>query len=111
MLSKLPPVASRRRIDRHVRKSARGRSHIAFATKNGTFYLGDVVDALRQKALKAMQGKIQLGITSPRFPLNHKKSYGNLNGKEYLKWITALAPLLPKLIAPDGSKVISIGNA
>ncbi len=111
MLSKLPPVASRRRIDRHVRKSARGRSHIAFATKNGTFYLGDVVDALRQKALKAMQGKIQLVITSPPFPLNHKKSYGNLNGKEYLKWFTSLAPLLAKLLAPDGSIVIEIGNA
>ena len=85
--------------------------HIAFATKSGAFYRGDAVAVLKQSAIKTMQGKIQLILTSPPFPLNNKKSYGNLNGKEYLKWFTSLAPLFAKLLTPDGSIVIEIGNA
>ena len=57
-----------------------------------------------------MEGKVQLILTSPPFPLNHKKSYGNLTGEEYLKWFQSLAPALAKLLTPDGSIVIEIGN-
>lgn len=33
------------------------------------------------------RGQIQLIFTSPPFPLNRAKKYGNLNGDEYKKWL------------------------
>lgn len=33
------------------------------------------------------QGQIQLIFTSPPFPLNRAKKYGNLMGDEYKKWL------------------------
>ena len=50
-------------------------------------------------------------LTSPPFPLNNKKQYGNLNGEEYLKWFTGLAELFSSVLAPNGSIVIEMGNA
>jgi len=50
-------------------------------------------------------------VTSPPFPLNKKKSYGNRNGKEYLNWFTSLAPIFGEMLKPNGSIVIEIGNA
>lgn len=50
-------------------------------------------------------------ITSPPFPLNTKKKYGNLNGSEYKEWFTAFAPIFEELITEDGSVVIEIGNS
>lgn len=58
-----------------------------------------------------LQGKVNLIVTSPPFPLNNKKKYGNATGKEYLDWFTALAPVFSNLLADDGSLVIEIGNA
>lgn len=58
-----------------------------------------------------LRGQVNLIITSPPFPLNRKKSYGNLNGDEYLAWLRALAPRLRDLLTMDGSLVIEIGNA
>jgi site-specific DNA-methyltransferase (cytosine-N4-specific) len=87
------------------------RKKIAFKTKSGTFFLGDVAAAIKSKALKKMRGKVQLIVTSPPFPLNKKKSYGNHSGKEYLKWFVSLAPLFAKMLKPNGSIVIEIGNA
>jgi hypothetical protein len=55
--------------------------------------------------------KIQVVITSPPFPLNHKKSYSNLSGQAYVDWIASLAEPLSRLIADDGSIVVEIGNA
>jgi site-specific DNA-methyltransferase (cytosine-N4-specific) len=39
------------------------------------------------------------------------KKYGNLQGEEYLNWISELAPRLAELLTDDGSMVIEIGNA
>jgi site-specific DNA-methyltransferase (cytosine-N4-specific) len=57
------------------------------------------------------RGKIQLILTSPPFPLNRKKRYGNLQGEEYLTWLAALAPLFRKLLKRNGSIVMELGNA
>jgi site-specific DNA-methyltransferase (cytosine-N4-specific) len=54
---------------------------------------------------------VQLILTSPPYPLNRKKSYGNLTGPAYKKWFTSLAPLFAELLRPDGSIVIELGNA
>lgn len=58
-----------------------------------------------------LKGKVNLILTSPPFPLNQKKKYGNKTGDDYLEWFTSLAPLFSELLAEDGSLVIEIGNA
>lgn len=57
------------------------------------------------------QGRIQLVFTSPPFPLNRVKKYGNLNGEEYKKWLCDVVKSLLPLLTEDGSLVIEIGNA
>ncbi len=61
--------------------------------------------------MQQVKGKIDLILTSPPFPLNRKKSYGNLTGSEYVNWLRKLAPPLTRLLAPNGSIVLEIGNA
>ena len=84
---------------------------IKFKTKLGRYYLGDSKEILDSKLGKELAGKVQLIITSPPFPLNNKKSYGNLNGSEYKKWFSDLAPTFSHLLKEDGSVVIELGNA
>ena len=99
------------RYTHEASKRRKQRFRAAFKTKHGAFYIGDVLEGLENKSFQRMEGKVQLILTSPPFPLNHKKSYGNLTGEEYLKWFQSLAPALAKLLTPDGSIVIEIGNA
>ena len=84
---------------------------IKFQTSLGRYYLGDSSKIITSDLGKSLEGKVQLIITSPPFPLNNKKSYGNLKGDEYLKWFTKLAPIFSKLLRDDGSIVIELGNA
>lgn len=78
---------------------------------SGKYLVGDVEAALSSALLQKLRGKINLILTSPPFPLNHKKSYGNLSGDDYLGWIERLAPKFSSLLTPDGSIVIEIGNS
>ena len=82
-----------------------------YKTTRGKMYLGKIEDALDSKAFKSLEGKINLILTSPPFPLITKKQYGNETGHAYLKWLSKLAPKMAKLLTPDGSIVIEIGNA
>jgi DNA modification methylase len=82
-----------------------------YATKLGSAFCGDSLNVLRSKRFLQVKGKIQLAFTSPPFPLNTKKKYGNLQGEQYIDWFAQFAPLLRDLVAPDGSIVIEIGNA
>lgn len=82
-----------------------------YSTKNGVLHLGDSIDFLEKELANGMEGKIDLLITSPPFPLNNKKQYGNFQGEEYKEWFTDLAPLYEKLLSDKGSIVIEIGNA
>lgn len=82
-----------------------------YKTRLGKFLIGDSVDLIENKLLKTKKGKVNLIITSPPFPLNQKKKYGNLKGEEYKEWFVSLAPLFSELLTDDGSIVIEIGNA
>ncbi len=85
--------------------------YVEFKTQLGKYCLGDSKQILGTKLGKELKGKVQLIITSPPFPLNNKKSYGNLNGREYKKWFSGLAPIFSYLLKKDGSVVIELGNA
>ncbi|NNG04760.1 MAG: site-specific DNA-methyltransferase [Inquilinus sp.] len=94
-------------------KSRPGRrvSKPIYATELGAMYCGLAEKVLKSQPLKCLHGQAQLVFTSPPFPLNTKKRYGNLQGKQYIKWFASFAPLLKKFLAPNGSIVIEIGNA
>jgi len=81
-----------------------------FETQLGKLYVGDCKQILNDY-IKANLPKVDLLFTSPPFPLNRKKKYGNMTGDEYLEWISSLAPLFSKMISDTGSIVIEIGNA
>jgi len=61
--------------------------------------------------LKSLQGKVQLIFTSPPFPLNRKKKYGNYSGDQYIAWLAQFGPLFRGLLKKKGSIVIELGNA
>jgi site-specific DNA-methyltransferase (cytosine-N4-specific) len=74
-------------------------------------YHGLAEDVLRSAHARKPRGKVQLILTSPPFPLNRKKKYGNRQGKEYIEWLAAFAPLFKEFLTDNGSIVIEMGNA
>lgn len=82
-----------------------------YQTSLGQYLIGDSIDVMENKLKRYYKGKFNLIITSPPFPLNNKKKYGNLQGAEYKEWFINLAPIFSELLADDGSLVIEIGNA
>ncbi|MBU2009849.1 MAG: site-specific DNA-methyltransferase [Chloroflexi bacterium] len=81
------------------------------ATRLGRYYVGQCEHILAGRAGRRLKGRVQLLLTSPPFPLNNQKMYGNLNGERYLTWFTGLASLFSELLRDDGSMVIELGNA
>lgn len=84
---------------------------IAYKTDNGIFYNGKIEKVLASKKFDKYKGQINLLFTSPPFPLNRKKKYGNLQGQEYIDWLADLAVLFRDYIAEDGSIVMEVGNS
>jgi DNA modification methylase len=100
--------------DPHQEETGRGTdaaARIAYRTPLGVMIEGKAEQALTSDFLSGHLGKVQLIFTSPPFPLNKKKRYGNLQGDEYQQWLASMAPLLRNMLAPDGSIVIELGNA
>lgn len=85
--------------------------HIAYRTSKGTMFKGKIETFIRSTYYQRYVGKVGLILTSPPFPLNRKKKYGNKEGEEYLTWLSGLATPLTKMLAPNGSIVLEIGNA
>jgi site-specific DNA-methyltransferase (cytosine-N4-specific) len=82
-----------------------------YRTDCGVLYLAHIENLLDCDAGHDLEGNVQLIFTSPPFPLNTKKNYGNRMGDDYLGWLRDLAPRLKKLLTPDGSVVMELGNA
>lgn len=81
------------------------------ATRLGRYFVGDCESLLHGALGRKLRGRVQLILTSPPYPLNRKKSYGNLSGDEYRRWLTGLAALFSELLTPDGSIVMELGTA
>lgn len=73
--------------------------------------LGKSDQLLADGSLSRFEGKVNLIFTSPPFPLNRKKRYGNETGDAYIRWLCAFGPLFKKMLTPDGSIVIEMGNS
>lgn len=82
----------------------------AYQTSMGAMYLGKAEEILGTYQ-DAWKKTVSLVLTSPPFPLNRKKRYGNLQGDEYLRWLASFSTPLKDLLRPDGSIVIELGNA
>lgn len=87
------------------------KTKIEYETKLGKCFHADVEQILTDKSFQKYKGKVNLIFTSPPFPLNRKKKYGNLNGQKYLDWISNIAVLLKDYLSDNGSLVIEIGNS
>lgn len=82
-----------------------------YRTNYGKLLVGDSVEISKQYLSRHYKNRFNLIITSPPFPLNNKKRYGNFQGDEYHKWFRDLAPIFSNLLTNDGSLVIEIGNS
>lgn len=86
-------------------------ANVAYATSCGRMLHGMSDEILADGSLSRFEGKVNLIFTSPPFPLNRKKRYGNETGEAYIKWLCTFGPLLKKMLAPDGSIVVEMGNS
>lgn len=91
--------------------SRRQTSLPVYRTALGRMYCGQSDKLLWTPRFRELKSSVQLVFTSPPFPLNTKKRYGNLQGEAYVRWFTRLAPILRDLVTSNGSIVIEIGNA
>ena len=83
----------------------------SYNTPFGEMIEGDATIALTSHLINPYVGNIQLIFTSPPFPLNTKKAYGNRQGAAYTDWLLGFASIFRDLLAADGSIVIEIGNS
>jgi DNA methylase len=84
---------------------------VAYETDLGSMYQGSIETFLGSWLGHTLRGEVQLLFTSPPFPLNRKKRYGNKLGEQYLAWLGDLARPLGDLLTDDGSFVVELGNA
>lgn len=84
---------------------------IAYKTDSGICYQATIEEFVKSKKTQMYKGCANLIFTSPPFPLNRKKKYGNLKGDEYVNWITDVCKQLTEYLAEDGSLVIEVGNS
>jgi site-specific DNA-methyltransferase (cytosine-N4-specific) len=85
--------------------------NLLYETLLGKYYVDDSTQILETKHFKELVGQVQLILTSPPFPLNNKKKYGNHIGAEYKEWFVGLADIFSKLLKNDGSIIIELGNS
>lgn len=78
-----------------------------FSTKLGRMVHGDS----QQVMTNLPPSSVNLIVTSPPFGLVRKKSYGNEDADQYVKWFLPFAEQFKRLLAPSGSLVIDIGGA
>lgn len=83
----------------------------SYSTKWGRMLHGKSDEILTDGSLTRFEGKVNLIFTSPPFPLNRKKRYGNETGDAYIKWLCEFGPLFKKMLALNGSIVIEVGNS
>jgi site-specific DNA-methyltransferase (cytosine-N4-specific) len=84
---------------------------VAYGTKMGRMLHGLSDQLLRTDVLQRYRGEVDLVFTSPPFPLNRKKRYGNLNGDSYVEWLSSYGTVLKEMLCPGGSIVMELGNA
>jgi len=83
---------------------------IAYSTTHGRMFQGQAEDVLHDSRFQSWKGKVQLIFTSPPFPLQREKSYGNRTGDSYSEWLASFAKIWTEYLTADGSIVVEVGN-
>ena len=82
-----------------------------YETQLGQMFLGDAREVIKSEIIGKYRGQVQLIFTSPPFPLNRKKKYGNLQSTDYIEWFVGFASVFRDLLTPNGSIVVELGNS
>lgn len=94
------------------RRKVKRRPKTIYRTTLGRSILGLAEDVLKSRTyLTKLEGQVDLIFTSPPFPLNRKKRYGNEQGAAYIEWLKGFAPLFKTALKSEGSIVLELGNA
>ena len=91
-------------------KSPEKKIRLVYKTALGRMYAGLAEKVLAQPALQPWRGRVQMLFTSPPFPLQREKKYGNLQGDAFAGWLGGFARQFADMLTPDGSIVIELGN-
>lgn len=92
-------------------RDKRAGMRVGYKTHYGTMFIGTAETFFDSRIAKKYLGKVQMIFTSPPFPLNRKKKYGNLHGEAYSEWLKSFALVFRKFLKRDGSIVMELGNA
>src|SRR5690349_5928834 len=84
---------------------------LGYETTLGKCYQGMAEEVLQSDLLQHYEHQVDLIFTSPPFPLNRKKKYGNQQGEAYITWLSTFAPLFCRMLKPGGSIVMEVGNS
>lgn len=76
-----------------------------YQTDLGSAYHCDAAELLPTLADRS----VGLILTSPPFPLNKKKAYGNVRAEEYVDWFLEFAKQFHRVLRDDGSLVVEFG--
>lgn len=79
----------------------------AYSTQLGAAFVGDSLKLLSDLP----DGSVNLVVTSPPFPLQRQKEYGNLDQTEYVDWLLGFGRLVHRKLREDGSFVLDLGGA
>jgi site-specific DNA-methyltransferase (cytosine-N4-specific) len=96
-------------LSRH--RQAVDKTVMGYQTQYGQMIQGSAEQVLTSEATNLYMGKVQLVFTSPPFPLNRKKKYGNEQGDAYVTWLASFAHTFREFLTDDGSIVMELGNA
>ena len=93
-------------------EKTKGKPSVFYRTALGRSILGQAEDVFQSPSYaRHLEGQVDLIFTSPPFPLNRKKRYGNEQGEAYVNWLANFALLFKKMLKPNGSIVLELGNA
>jgi DNA modification methylase len=78
-----------------------------YRAEHGATYVGD-----SRELLKGLpESSFDLVMTSPPFALRRKKTYGNVDEREYVDWIIPFARGVHRVLKDTGSFVLDLGGA
>jgi DNA modification methylase len=77
-----------------------------YTTPWGQAYVGDSLDLLPLLP----PDSLDLLLTSPPFPLQRQKEYGNHTKDTYINWLLQFGPLIRRVLKPTGSFVLDLGG-
>ena len=78
----------------------------AYTSRSGRAYHGDAREVLKQ----IPSCSVSLVCTSPPFPLQRAKAYGNVTADAYIDWLMPIAEEVQRILRPEGSFVMELGG-